>query len=329
MTQVTPPGWYPDPGQTSDGPRTERWWDGSVWTDQTRPVGSAGDWGPPTLLSGAPPYPAYPAYPAKPPRRALRTAIGAAAALAVLAGIVGGVYALTADDGGGSPDRAGSAPSGWPSMPGGPGGENGGPGGGQGGESGAPQAPESGAPSGAPQLEDGYATDLASGISLPVPDGWTGTSGLGAGVSTGTYKCPGDTSEECVRGGASSVPADALDIKATTAEAAAKADIEKNAAKSYGGKLYGKITSHDELLSQAVTVAGQKGYEVRWKVVTAKGDDGYVESLVFPSPSDENTLVVVRFGIDDSAKAPKVSVIDEITKGIKAASGGGGNGQKV
>ncbi|WP_255311302.1 DUF2510 domain-containing protein, partial [Streptomyces viridosporus] len=26
MTQVTPPGWYPDPGQQNDGPPTERWW---------------------------------------------------------------------------------------------------------------------------------------------------------------------------------------------------------------------------------------------------------------------------------------------------------------
>ncbi|MBA2949362.1 DUF2510 domain-containing protein [Streptomyces himalayensis] len=324
MTQVTPPpGWYSDPGQTSDGPRTERWWDGSVWTDHTRPVGSAGAWGPPTMPSGAPPYPAYPVYPAKYPRRGLRTAIGAGVALAVLAGIAGGVYALTSDDAGGGRDRADSAPSGAPSLPGGPGG-------GPGGESGAPRAPESGGPSGGPRTEDGYATDLASGISLPVPDGWNGQSGaVGAGVTTGTYKCPGDTSESCVRGGAFSVPAAALDIKATTAEAAAKADIEKNAEESYGGKIYGKITSHDELVSKAVTVAGQKGYQVRWKVVTAKGDDGYVESLAFPSPADKDTLVVVRFGIDVSDEAPKVSLIDEITKGIKAASGGGGNGREV
>ncbi|NUO46956.1 MAG: DUF2510 domain-containing protein, partial [Streptomyces sp.] len=46
MTQVTPPGWYPDPGQTSDGPATERWWDGKAWTDQIRPAGSAAAWGP-------------------------------------------------------------------------------------------------------------------------------------------------------------------------------------------------------------------------------------------------------------------------------------------
>jgi hypothetical protein len=46
MTQVTPPGWYPDPGQTIDGPATERWWDGKAWTDQTRPAGSGAEWGP-------------------------------------------------------------------------------------------------------------------------------------------------------------------------------------------------------------------------------------------------------------------------------------------
>jgi len=53
-----------------------------------------------------------------------------------------------------------------------------------------------------------------------------------------------------------------------------------------------------------------------------------VESLAFPSPTNKDMLVVVRFGIDINTKAPKVSVIDEITKGIKAASGGG-SGQNV
>ncbi|MEU3952083.1 DUF2510 domain-containing protein, partial [Streptomyces achromogenes] len=48
MTQVTPPGWYPDPGQTNDTPPTERWWDGTAWTDRTRPAGTAAaPWGPP------------------------------------------------------------------------------------------------------------------------------------------------------------------------------------------------------------------------------------------------------------------------------------------
>ncbi|TPQ23264.1 DUF2510 domain-containing protein [Streptomyces sporangiiformans] len=318
MTQETPPGWYPDPGQTSDGPATERWWDGKTWTQQTRPVGPAA-WGPPAYAPAAGPYPAMP--PGS-PRRGLRTGIAIAAAVAVLAGIGGGVYALTANDGSGGGDQNNARPA--PTRPG-PQGQDGGggQGGPDGGESGAPGQPRP------PRTEDGYATDAISGISLPVPDGWTGKSEqVGASVSTGTYKCPGDTSKQCLRGGANSAPAVAWKIKATTAEAAAKEDISKNAEDSYGGTTYGKITSHDELASKAVTVAGQKGYMVRWKVVTSKGDDGYVESLAFPSPATPELLVVVRFGIDVDDKAPKQSVIDEITKGIKAAAGGG-NGQNV
>jgi hypothetical protein len=238
----------------------------------------------------------------------------------VLVGIGGGVYALAAKDGSGGGDQDNARPV--PTQPGGPQGQDGGSQGGpDGGESGAPQ-PE--------QTEGGYATDLINGISLPVPDDWTGGSlQIGAQVtSKDTYKCPGDTTKECTRGGAYSAPALVLELKATTAEAAAKEDISKNAEESYGGESYGGITSHDVLSSKAVTVAGQKGYAVRWKAVTSKGEDGYVESLVFPSPANSKQLVVVRFGIDVSSKAPKQSVIDEITKGIKVSSGGG-NGQNV
>ncbi|AVH60978.1 MULTISPECIES: DUF2510 domain-containing protein [Streptomyces] len=319
MTQATPPGWYPDPGQTSDAPATERWWDGKAWTDQTRPVGPAATWGPPAYPPVAGPYPPaggpYPAVPPGSPRRGLRTAIAVAAAIAVLAGIGGGVYALTDSDGDKGNDAASQSPGG-----------QGGPGGGQGGTEGPPAPGQSGRP----QAEDGYATDVYNGISIPVPDGWTGQSGAGsAGIFTkDTYKCPGDTSQNCQRGGAYSAPAQAQGLKSTTAEAAAKEDISKNAAESYG-KGYGKITSHEELASKAVTVAGEKGYLVRWKVVTSKGDDGYVESLVFPSPADSKSLVVVRFGVDVSSKAPKLSVIDTITEGIKVASGAGDNGQNV
>ncbi|MFD0306992.1 DUF2510 domain-containing protein [Streptomyces sp. NPDC127119] len=308
MTQATPPGWYPDPGQTSDGPATQRWWDGSTWTDQTRPAESAAAWGPPAYPPGAPYGGAKPGG----PRRGVRTAIAVAAAIAVLAGIGGGVYALTADDGTDNPEQSSARPT--PTLPGGPQGQDGG-------ESGVPQPQQS---------EDGFAADPVNGISLPVPDDWSGsTIQVGAQVtSKDSYKCPGDTSATCTRGGAYSAPALALELKATTVEAAAKEDISKNAEESYGGKSYGRITSHEELSSKAVTVAGQKGYAVRWKVVTSKGADGYVESLVFPAPANAKQLVVVRFGIDVGSDAPKQSVIDDITKGIKE-SAGGGNGQDV
>ncbi|MFI6354531.1 DUF2510 domain-containing protein [Streptomyces sp. NPDC050743] len=363
MTQVTPPGWYPDPGQTNDGPPTERWWDGKAWTDQTRPAGTAATWGPPTqpppaggphpAAPAAPPaygaqpgYPAYPGYPAPPPagqpRRGVRTGIAVVAAAAVLASIAVGVWALAKDPDGGSADRAGSGQSAAGGQDGGQGGPGGGFGGqgGSGGSDGSGGSGGSGGPGGsggaspspnqseAPKVKGGGTVpDPVNGISLPVPDGWTGqTISVGAEVtSDDSYKCPGNSTQTCTPGGAYSAPAQALGIKGDTAEKVAKADIAANAKQSYGGTTYGSITSHQVLGSGAVTVAGQKGYMVRWKAVTSKGADGLVESVAFPSPDDAKQIVVVRFGID---VGEKTSVIDEILKGIKVSSGGG-NGQDV
>ncbi|MEV5603600.1 DUF2510 domain-containing protein [Streptomyces sp. NPDC052299] len=299
MTQTSPPGWHPDPGYSGFGPRHERWWDGNQWTDHLRV--------PPAAVRS----------------RRIRIGAGITAAVVVLAAIGGGVYLLS-DDSDGKSDTAATAPSDSPSP--GPdrqrGGGNGSGGNGDergGGNGGDDRSPEQGQP----QIEDGYATDLASGISIPVPDGWKGESGMGAGVTTGSYACPGDAEQKCVRGGVFSAPAEALKLTTRTAKATAEKDIENNANESYGEKIYGGITSHEELKSEAVTVAGQQGYRVRWKVVTKNGDDGYVESLAFPSPRAKDMLVVIRSGFDINSKAPALSVLDTITKGIKAASGGG------
>ncbi|MEV6313125.1 DUF2510 domain-containing protein [Streptomyces sp. NPDC051840] len=307
---MTPPGWHPDPGHSGTGPVQERWWDGSRWTDELR-------------IS-----------PAVVRRRRIRIGAGVAAAVIVLAAVGGGGYLLGDRSDNGS-DSAATAPSDGPRLPGAPGdgGNNGGQDGqgGQGergqGDGGQDEDGRGGNGQGGgqmPETEDGYATDAASGISIPVPDGWTGQSGpVGAGVTTGEYACPGDSGEKCVRGGVFSAPAQALENKATTAKAAAKGDIKANAEESYGEKIYGGITSHEVLKSEAVTVAGQKGFAVRWKVVTKNGDDGYVESLAFPSPNIKNMLVVIRSGFDINAKAPKLSVLDDITEGIKKAEGMG------
>ncbi|MEV0640759.1 DUF2510 domain-containing protein [Streptomyces sp. NPDC050619] len=339
MTQETPSGWYPDPGQTSDAPATERWWDGKAWTDQTRPAGSAAAWGPPTQAPAAGAYPAhpgYPGYPAQPPagpRRGLRTGIAVAAAVVVLACIGVGVFALSGDDGG-SDNTANSQPTpggqggqdgstGGQGGQGGPFGGNGGSGGsgGSGGQSPSPDQSE------APKIESGSVTDAVDGISIPIPDDWYGQEiSVGAQVSSNdSYDCPGDTSQKCTKGGAYSAPALALGTKGNTAEEVAKADISANAEESYGGKTYGSITSHDVLASEAVTVAGQKGYLVRWKAVTSKGADGYVQSLAFPAPANSQQIVVVRFGVDVGEKQ---TVIDEITKGIEVSTGSG-NGQNA
>ncbi|WP_217236581.1 DUF2510 domain-containing protein [Streptomyces sp. AC555_RSS877] len=337
MTQATPSGWYPDPGQTSDGPATERWWDGKAWTDQTRPAGSAAAWGPPEVADAGP-FPGHPGYPAKPPagsRRGLHTGIAVAAAVVVLACIGVGVYALSGDEGGSGntansrgPDGQGGS-GGQDGPTGGPFGGNGGPGGdggsgGSGGSGGQSPSPDQ---SEAPRIESGSVTDAIDGISLPIPKDWYGRQmAVGASVtSNDSYDCPGDTSKSCTKGGAYSAPALALGTKGSTAEEIAKADIAANAEDSYGGSTYGAITSHDVLASKAVTVAGQKGYLVRWKAVTSKGSDGYVQSLAFPSPANSQQMVVVRFGVDVEETQ---AVLDEITKGIKV-SRGGGSGQDV
>ncbi|MFI7336573.1 DUF2510 domain-containing protein [Streptomyces sp. NPDC050085] len=353
MTSQTPAGWYPDPGQVPGGPRTERWWDGARWTDQTRPAttppplppqpapqvapGPAALAQQPTAPGTIPAYQNYPGFPGQlppKPRSRARIAIAAAVTVAVLAGIAGGVYALTSDDGKGSGKVA--ADSQRPTEPGGPGGnEGGGPGGGNGQGDGSPS------PDGSPQppLDEGFATDVANGVALPILDGWTGGDGAGvAGIQTGPYKCPDDVEQTCVRGGASTSSAKALKLDATTAEAAAKEDILKNAQQSYGGKTYGGLLNHDELLSEKVTVAGQQGYRVRWNVDTKSNIDAWVESVAFPSPSNPKTLVVVRIGIDiprtskEKAAGPDNTAIDKIVKGIKKAEitgGSGGNGQDV
>ncbi|MFE0099926.1 DUF2510 domain-containing protein [Streptomyces sp. NPDC059009] len=341
MTQATPPGWYPDPGQTSDGPRTERWWDGQTWTDQVRsaaggPMSGAPGAGHP---AGPPVHPGYPGLPVAPPggrRRGARIAIAAIVGVAVLAGIGGGVYALTADDDGdgGRGDSAKPPRSSAPSAPGEDGGNGGQGGNGGGGSPEGPNAPEQspGGPSQGPEPEKGFVADPTNGISLPTPDGWRGgATDKGAAVTTAPFPCPGNASEQCTRGGAYSAPATAYKIDAKSAKAAARADIAPNAKDAFGGKTYGKITSHKELESKAVTVAGQKGYLVRWKVVTQKSDDGYVQSLAFPSPVDKDRIVIVRFGLDINDEAPKQSVLDEITQGIKKApdGAGGGNGTEV
>ncbi|GGN23824.1 DUF2510 domain-containing protein [Streptomyces fuscichromogenes] len=361
MTQVTPPGWYPDPGQTSDGPATERWWDGKAWTEQTRPAGSAADWGPPPQppAGGAPPaegayptypadgaypaypadgaypaYPGYPGYPAPPAtgRRGLRTGVAVGIAVAVLAAIGVGAWALTGsggDSGGQQASQQGSGGQGGFGQ-GGPEGQSGGQSGGQGlpfGGSGSGGTDGGASPSPgqseAPKVKGGgTVSDSINAISIPVPEGWTGQAfTYGAQVtSDDSYKCPGDTSKSCTAGGAYSEPAVVLGTKGDTAEEVAKADISANAEESYGGKTYGSITSHQVLASKAVTVAGQKGYMVRWKAITSKGADGYVESLAFPSPSNSAQIVVVRFGVDVGQKE---SVIDTITSGIKVSSGSG------
>jgi Protein of unknown function (DUF2510) len=335
VTTTTPPGWYPEPGHTGNGPALERWWDGNAWTEYTRTSPVQDSAAPPPYPSAYPGYPGYPgAYPGYPGagsgevlaspgggRRTRNMVIAAVTALVLIGGAVTAAVVLgqDSDDDNTAKDKGTPAPTATAprerQLP-----------------SPDPSSPGSGARP--PRTSDGPAVDAYDGISLPVLSGWQGapgSNGIGASVVTGRYPCPLDASKACVRGGAFADPAAALKITATTAEAAAKADIATNAADSYGEETYGVTTSHQQVLSTAVTVAGQQGYLVRWKIATKSGVGGYVESLAFPSPAParSNSLVVVRFGFDIGGQAPGVEVMDQITKGIKADSSGGTSGTGV
>ncbi|MER6302094.1 DUF2510 domain-containing protein [Kitasatospora sp. NPDC001539] len=341
MSEQIPAGWYPDPKDTTSDPRPQRWWDGRGWTADTRPAPSdapqpeapaAAAPGPgaaerPTVLEGEvleggptvrypepPPFgTAYGAVgePAKAPRRAWRkpSRLVVATAVAALLGLgAGSGITYLAMDGHGkdrsqrsarqlpAPDGGGPF-GGLPGFGGGSGNGNGNGGSGGGGNGGGKSRPGA-----------GKALDLVNKLTLPVPAGWQAdqTPDGYAAITIGSYTCP-DGTGQCTLGG---VTTGRIDGGGTDVQAAAKADIEKAAKEAYGDS-----TGHQELKSEAVKVDGQDGYLVRWKVNAAKGNSGYVQTVVFPS-SDGKSLVSVHFGFDIADKAPDVAVMDTIVKGI-------------
>ncbi|MEV7215181.1 DUF2510 domain-containing protein [Kitasatospora cineracea] len=163
------------------------------------------------------------------------------------------------------------------------------------------------------------ALDMVNGISLPIPSGWTGgtTQDGYASMYTGSYTCV-DGSDSCSLGGITTSK-----ISGTDAKQAAQNDIAAAAKDSYGD-----LKGHKELKNEAVTVAGRSGYLVRWQVDAAKGNPGYVETVVFPT-ADGKALTAVHFGFDIADKAPGQDQMDSILKGITKVDAGslpGGTG---
>ncbi|MEW1912213.1 DUF2510 domain-containing protein [Kitasatospora sp. NPDC085895] len=341
MSEQIPAGWYPDPKDTSD-PRPERYWDGKGWTATTRPApggetpapgaeapGAAADGDGPTVIEGRvlddgptvryPEMPTAVPAPPKPRRRPSRPVVVAAAVAAVAGLAVGsGITYLAMDDDGARASAArpfdgrhrlggnGSDGFGFPGLPGQNGDQGGGRGDGQGGGNGLGRGGRNAT----------TAVDVVNGISLPVPSGWQGatTPDGHAALSIGSYTCP-DGEGTCSLGGASTGTVEGSDAKQ-----AALTDIAVAAKEAYGD-----VKSHQELKSEAVTVAGRSGYLVRWKVDAPQGNDGYVETVVFPG-AKAGSLVAVHLGFDIADKAPDLAQMDTIVKGIAAAKATGPGG---
>ncbi|TDU02834.1 uncharacterized protein DUF2510 [Streptomyces sp. 846.5] len=304
MSTTTPAGWYPDPKPADPANPGQRWWNGSEWTVSTKTDE------PLTVETDVPKQRSR-------PRRATVVA-GTVAALLGLG--VGSLTTYLIMDGrdSGTTKAAVSTPGNGTAPGGGNGGlfgegGSGGSSGGSGSTGGGGSTGGSSGGTGGTGTSSTTAYDIVDGISLPIPSGWTGgtTQSGYAALTIGSYTCAGSTST-CSLGGANTAT-----LKASVsagAKAAAEADIA-GAVKD----AYGTITGHTELESQAVTVAGRSGYLIRWKVDAKVGNNGTVETVVFPT-SDNKSLVSLHLGFDIAAKAPDVSVMDTIVRGIKDAT---------
>jgi hypothetical protein len=297
MSMTPPPGWYPDP----HGPHQQRWWDGTAWTEHRR----------------APEAPAAP-----PPgggagrtKAVALTAVGAV----LLAAIVTGAIALSGGDGSGTESR--TAPSPAPRA------------------SADPPEPTPEASTSEPSADDpALVEDQLNGITFPLLDGWVRPQYVAQDdvvmTTDGTYDCPGGVGL-CRHGMVFSRTVTENDEKSP--EVLAKADISEAADEAYdrdslGRELHGGMKSHRVVKSGPVAVAGRAGYLVRWRVTTAKGPGGYVQSLVFPSSVGTESPVLVRYVFDAGEDGPPLADMDRITKGIRPfgdADTGGGVGSSI
>ncbi|MEV8594207.1 DUF2510 domain-containing protein [Streptomyces sp. NPDC052012] len=300
-----PPGWYRDP----KAPHLERWWDGTAWTEHRRAPEAPGGPVPPTPGGTG---------------RARAVALTTAGAVLVAAIVTGAVF-LGGDDGeprartGATATASDPAPGGAPTPAG---------------ETPSPSPTPSG-----PSADDpAVVEDPLNGITFPLLDGWVRPQHVTdediVMTTDGTYDCPGDGSL-CRHGLVISRTITGTDEKSP--EALAKEDISDAADDAFdrdsiGQRPYGGLESHHLVKSGPVAVAGRAGYFVRWRVTTAKGPGGYVQSLVFPSSVGTESPVVVRYVFEAGEDGPPLADMDRITKGIRSITdtdSGGGVGSSI
>ncbi|MER5993539.1 DUF2510 domain-containing protein [Streptomyces viridosporus] len=282
-----PPGWYRDP----HAPHLERRWDGAAWTEDRRAPGAAG---PPPPQSGG--------------GRTGPVALTAAGAVLVAA-VVTAAVVLGGDDGD-PPPRTGPAPT--ASAP-------------------APRTP-SATPSEPPADGPAVVEDQLNGITFPLLDGWVRPEHVAQDdvvmTTEGTYDCPGEGTA-CRHGLVVSRTVTGSDE--TSPRLLAEEDIPEAADAAFhedtlGQRPYGGIESHRVVGSGPVAVAGRAGYFVRWRVTTAEGPGGYVQSLVFPSGVGTGSPVLVRYVFDAGEDGPPPADMDRITRGIRSLGGAGSGG---
>ncbi|WP_449350130.1 DUF2510 domain-containing protein [Streptomyces shaanxiensis] len=145
--------------------------------------------------------------------------------------------------------------------------------------------------------------DELDGISLPLPAGWAPAKYVTRDNLVMTADGGGRVFTRTVPGSPERLP-----------ETLAKKDIPQAADTSYDD-----VRDHRVLRSGRVRVAGCSGYLVRWRVRTAEGPGGYVQSLAFSPAGGHGApdTVVVRFAFDAGPDGPPLADMDRITRGIR------------
>ncbi|MFJ4646389.1 DUF2510 domain-containing protein [Streptomyces bobili] len=315
-----PPGWYADP----TAPHQERWWDGTVWTDHRRTPAAAGAGSPASPEQGfGPPVPPVTPVPGGfgPPAGPGPSSSGGGGggggryrpialvvvAAALVAAVVTGAVLLRGSDGSGTePDAA--PPAGTPSAPAT--------------TTDTATSTPSADPSATSSTDPSVVVDELNGITLPLPEGWVLPEHVAEPdvvmTTDGTYDCPGGGI--CRHGRV--ISRTVTDTDETSPRALAEADIADAADDAYdedliGRSPFGGIESHQAVAAGQVAVSGRAGYYVRWRVTTAEGPGGYVQSLVFPSTVGTGAPVLVRYVFDAGEDGPPLADMDRITKGIR------------
>jgi hypothetical protein len=173
-------------------------------------------------------------------------------------------------------------------------------------------------------------SDPIDGLTVPVPSGWTATSGSISGqgswpaLSTGPYTCPSalaqsngtSSTAQCTRGGVSFTT-----TSGSTAQSVATSDIAAIAKSDYGN-----LSSHSVVSQGAITVAGRAGYQITWSVVPSySGPSGTVEAIVVPVPGQSGYFTLIDIGVDQSSQAPSLSSVNsQVISNITSSNAAGG-----
>jgi hypothetical protein len=304
------PGWYATGETGPDGAPVERWWDGSVWSAMVRPVGG-GTFGP-----------------ARRGRSTRTKTLIATAAVVVVAAAGVGTY-LGLHHTGAPAALASPTPSAGQGGGGNGGLGNGNGTGGLGGGTGTGGLGGSGtgglgaSPSPQPTVSGGSGTtvsDPINSLTIPVPSGWTGTSGSASGegswpsLATGTYTCPSALTQQNQQGGSSSSAATTCTsggVNFSTTTGSSPQSIVDSQIAAYAKGNYGTLSSHSVASQGSISVAGRTGYQITWNVVPDySGPSGTVQLIALPDPELPGYLAVIDIGVDKSSQAPSLSSVD-------------------